>query len=299
MSTEWMSIVEYARAFNVSDMTIRRRIKTGKLEAVLKDGKYFIPVASDHLTPGQNSAQSAQPSYGADTVVMRPPSSAVNSNYGRARSLSHLEMDFPADQSVSAFSRAPVSSVSGAGQKPAPNAFPSLDAAPAAAAQSTAEGTLGGASEGGLNETADSFVPSYAEQTSEERALEASDPQSIANILKEVAAENFSSLKVEITESLEKMAGDLLNDRVNQLTEVFTEKFEALASSMETTTKLVCDAVESVTDELQVRSSEAAKANIQSLTEKIALKNKEIGELSQKVEDMELLVKILEKQIDA
>ena len=44
MTQEWLSIVEYARAFDVSDMTIRRRIKTGKLKAVLRDGKYYIPV---------------------------------------------------------------------------------------------------------------------------------------------------------------------------------------------------------------------------------------------------------------
>jgi predicted DNA-binding protein YlxM (UPF0122 family) len=40
---QWMSIVEYARTFNVSDMTVRRRIKTGRLHAVLRDGKYYIP----------------------------------------------------------------------------------------------------------------------------------------------------------------------------------------------------------------------------------------------------------------
>lgn len=44
MSEGWMSIVEYARRFNVSDMTVRRRIKTGKLPAELKDGKYFIRI---------------------------------------------------------------------------------------------------------------------------------------------------------------------------------------------------------------------------------------------------------------
>lgn len=44
MSDEWLSIIEYARRFNVSDMTVRRRIKTGRLEAVLKEGKYYIPV---------------------------------------------------------------------------------------------------------------------------------------------------------------------------------------------------------------------------------------------------------------
>lgn len=46
MSQTWLSIVEYARAFNMSDMTVRRRIKTGKLESVLKEGKYFIPVST-------------------------------------------------------------------------------------------------------------------------------------------------------------------------------------------------------------------------------------------------------------
>lgn len=44
MAEQWMSIVEYARSFSVSDMTVRRRIKSGKLHAVLKDGKYYIPV---------------------------------------------------------------------------------------------------------------------------------------------------------------------------------------------------------------------------------------------------------------
>jgi hypothetical protein len=44
MAEQWLSIVEYARTFQVSDMTVRRRIKTGKLHAVLKEGKYFIPV---------------------------------------------------------------------------------------------------------------------------------------------------------------------------------------------------------------------------------------------------------------
>jgi hypothetical protein len=43
MDSKYISIIEYARENNVSDMTVRRRIKTGKLYAVLRDGKYFIP----------------------------------------------------------------------------------------------------------------------------------------------------------------------------------------------------------------------------------------------------------------
>ncbi|NRA64302.1 MAG: hypothetical protein HRU19_07430 [Pseudobacteriovorax sp.] len=42
MEDKWLSIVEYARTYDISDMTVRRRIKTGKLNAELRDGKYFI-----------------------------------------------------------------------------------------------------------------------------------------------------------------------------------------------------------------------------------------------------------------
>jgi len=47
MTDQWLSIVEYARTYNVSDMTVRRRIKTGRLHAVLREGKYFIPVSKE------------------------------------------------------------------------------------------------------------------------------------------------------------------------------------------------------------------------------------------------------------
>jgi len=48
---EWMSIVEYARHHQVSDMTVRRGIKSGKIEAVLQEGKYYIPAAAQPLSP--------------------------------------------------------------------------------------------------------------------------------------------------------------------------------------------------------------------------------------------------------
>lgn len=51
MSEQWMSIVEYARRFSISDMTVRRRIKTGKLHAVLRDGKYYIPLRETDEKP--------------------------------------------------------------------------------------------------------------------------------------------------------------------------------------------------------------------------------------------------------
>ena len=60
MAEQWFSIVEYARAFGISDMTIRRRIRTGRIQAVLRDGKYYIPANIDPVT-GELRKQAAQP----------------------------------------------------------------------------------------------------------------------------------------------------------------------------------------------------------------------------------------------
>ena len=42
MQDGWISINDYARKFNISDITVRRRIKQGKIPAELKNGKYYI-----------------------------------------------------------------------------------------------------------------------------------------------------------------------------------------------------------------------------------------------------------------
>ncbi len=42
MDARWLSISEYARHHQLSDMTVRRRIKNGRLRAVLREGKYYI-----------------------------------------------------------------------------------------------------------------------------------------------------------------------------------------------------------------------------------------------------------------
>ena len=44
-----MSINDYSRSFSISDMTVRRRIRTGRLQAVLRDGKYCINVPKGHI----------------------------------------------------------------------------------------------------------------------------------------------------------------------------------------------------------------------------------------------------------
>lgn len=64
MAEQWLSIVEYARASGISDMTIRRRIRTGRILAELREGKYFIAVdlneTSGSVVPLKNTSRSQQ-----------------------------------------------------------------------------------------------------------------------------------------------------------------------------------------------------------------------------------------------
>ena len=64
MAEQWLSIVEYARASGISDMTIRRRIRTGRISAELREGKYFIAVDLDEtsgsVVPLKNNSRSQQ-----------------------------------------------------------------------------------------------------------------------------------------------------------------------------------------------------------------------------------------------
>jgi hypothetical protein len=75
MADQWLSIVEYARQFNMSDMTVRRRIKTGKIQAVLREGKYYIPL-SEALRKMANqsgaNAQAAKPQPAQNLVKAHP-----------------------------------------------------------------------------------------------------------------------------------------------------------------------------------------------------------------------------------
>ena len=88
MTEQWLSIVEYARTFQVSDMTIRRRIKTGKLHAILQDGKYFIPVAGNN-TSNVRASQPIAPRYNPDRSTpisaTSNPSSPYNSGTDTVR----------------------------------------------------------------------------------------------------------------------------------------------------------------------------------------------------------------------
>ena len=51
MQDDWVSISDYARKFNLSDITVRRRIKQGRINAELKNGKYYIRNIPMQLSP--------------------------------------------------------------------------------------------------------------------------------------------------------------------------------------------------------------------------------------------------------
>ena len=88
MAQQWMSIIEYARQFSVSDMTVRRRIKNGKLYATLKEGKYFIPVDADH-SPHSEGESDFLPDTSEDRHYQG--TSLIKNSI---RQNSHLDFDF-------------------------------------------------------------------------------------------------------------------------------------------------------------------------------------------------------------
>ena len=72
MSEQWLSIIEYARKFSVSDMTVRRRIKTGKIRATLRDGKYYIPVGGQSMAPHQSRPVAGGIAAGEGDAIVIP-----------------------------------------------------------------------------------------------------------------------------------------------------------------------------------------------------------------------------------
>ncbi len=98
MSEQWMSIVEYARTFAISDMTVRRRIKNGKLPAVLRDGKYYIKVDGGQQQPAYSHdavriEESAAASLESEPSTFRPAHPVMASPATYPASRNHLSQD--------------------------------------------------------------------------------------------------------------------------------------------------------------------------------------------------------------
>ena len=72
MQDGWISINDYARKFKVSDITVRRRIKQGKIPAELKNGKYYI--RADYQEPSTITEQPQAPQPPPGVVATAHPS---------------------------------------------------------------------------------------------------------------------------------------------------------------------------------------------------------------------------------
>ena len=86
MTDQWMSIVEYARTYSISDMTVRRRIKNGKLKAVLREGKYFIQVDGAASEPSFEMSSKDIQAKGASVSNGYEAGSSPVSSWGGGRS---------------------------------------------------------------------------------------------------------------------------------------------------------------------------------------------------------------------
>ncbi len=72
MEENWMSINDYSRSFSISDMTVRRRIRTGKLQAILRDGKYFINVPDGHVPFSETDGATNSSLASSPAPAMKP-----------------------------------------------------------------------------------------------------------------------------------------------------------------------------------------------------------------------------------
>ncbi len=104
MNEQWLSIVEYARQHNISDMTVRRRIKSGRLPAVLKEGKYFIQRKESQFaaTRGEQSEAperrvEAVAGYSSPVSSVRPPLEAPQRSSSTPQKAPHQTTLSPAE----------------------------------------------------------------------------------------------------------------------------------------------------------------------------------------------------------
>src|SRR5579859_7550667 len=54
--SDWLTIREAALALGISDLTVRRRIKDGRMEHTLRDGKYFVRLSTTGAPVSRNGA---------------------------------------------------------------------------------------------------------------------------------------------------------------------------------------------------------------------------------------------------
>ena len=249
MAQQWLSIVEYAREHNVSDMTVRRRIKTGKLNAVLKEGKYFIAAVGD-----------------AESFEV-PPVNSTPSSYKEPveRGHNHLSaLESHQSNGPTVIKRAPLA------QQDESCAL-STGNNPTRSNELTSNNPFGPRSTQSYSIQSHQIQPHQIQPGHPRQQAHNSNRSQ-----RREAASSYRNVPAPIQVPLEGYETSLVDTR-------------ALLA--------FCDASLKKLSELERRQVEKFKAKLETLEATIATKDLENNQLMQKVEDLQLLIKVLEKKL--
>lgn len=94
---QWITIREAALALGTSELTIRRRIKSGRISSRLEAGKYYVRLGEEPLEPPAVSAPETHPEE-REPRESRPPAPS-----GRETRPAALEPVAPSESSTSSF----------------------------------------------------------------------------------------------------------------------------------------------------------------------------------------------------
>ena len=241
MAQQWLSIVEYAREHNVSDMTVRRRIKTGKLNAVLKEGKYFIAATGSQVN------LDIEPVKSETSSIYKEP---IDRSHSHLSTLEARQVGGPAIVKRSHFVARDESSTMHDGRDP----------------KRTPEFA---------NATVPSSRPKHPEPM----------PRNLTH--QQINNSNRRASQRQPAPSYRNVPSTL------------QEPLDGYETSLVDTRALLafCDASLKKLSELERRQVEKFKAKLETLEATIANKDLENNQLMQKVEDLQLLIKVLEKKL--
>lgn len=267
MSDQWLSIVEYARTYGISDMTIRRRIRTGKLEAQLRDGKYFIPVGG-HTSVSYSNRSGHKP---------RSQSNGISSSNHSQQ----VQRPIIASQRTSP---GPNFQTQGSMREQSLNSNPrtSVEHEPS---QSHFETRMA------HHPSNDSFNQSVFEEVSRNSRswTEVEDPSF-----------NNQALRRQIEVVKQSKSGPYIaSESYTEFPRTMIQELNETANeTREVAAKILSFAKVSIQQakELEQSQSKLSETKNQVLLERIAQKDQTISSLRQQIEDLHLLVQILEKK---
>ena len=244
MADQWLSIVEYARTYKISDMTVRRRIKTGKLEAVLQDGKYFIPITPNTTPKSTQANSSIESSLPKDMPRLQATNPVAYNN--RSAEIQVIK-----------------------GHPTAPRIYPEPQAGNGIqtpfSTQFSPQSMQGG----------EGATPHHSSLRTQEKSFPIQNTMPSANNARASEAQDHSIIPSSIRQSLIKYETSLIDS-------------QALISFCEGSLRKIQDGERKVVERF--------KSKLEALEATLGARDQEIKSLRQQMEDLQLLVKILERR---